>query len=83
MNSSIPKTRKIANIKNGKIDTETRRSGRSTRDTYRTRTVHLVLKGNEIKRFQVVMCLQMWFLTGQEENDVASYPSTIKIHTCH
>ena len=50
MNSPIPKTRKIANIKNRKIDTETRRSGRSTRDTYRTRTLHLVLKGNEIQK---------------------------------
>ena len=29
MDSSTPKTRKIVHIKNGKIDTETRRSGRS------------------------------------------------------
>ena len=48
MDSSTPKTRKIVNIKNGKIDTETRRSGRSKRDTYRTRAMHLVQKGKEI-----------------------------------
>ena len=47
MNSSIPKTRKIVNIKNVKIDTKTRRSRRSTRDTYRTRAMHLVLKVKE------------------------------------
>ena len=48
MDSSTPKTRKIVNIKNGKIDTETRRSGRSKRDTYITRAMHLVQKGKEI-----------------------------------
>ena len=48
MDSSTPKTRKIVNMKNGKIDTETRRSGRSKRDTYRTRTMYLVQKGKEI-----------------------------------
>ena len=47
MNSSIPKTRKIVNIKNVKIDTKTRRSRRSTRDTYRTRAMHLFLKVKE------------------------------------
>ena len=82
MNSSIPKTRKIANIKNRKIDTETRLSGRSTRDTYRTRTVNLVLKGNEIQKISGRNMLAD-VVPGQEENDVASYPSTIKIHTCH
>ena len=82
MNSSIPKTRKIANIKNRKIDTETRLSGRSTRDTYRTRTVNLVLKGNEIQKISGRNMLAD-VVPGQEEKDAASYPSTIKIHTCH
>ena len=48
MDSSTPKTRKIVNIKNGKIDTETRRSGQSKRDTYKTRAMYLVQKGKEI-----------------------------------
>ena len=48
MDSSTPKARKIVNIKNGKIYTETRRSGRSKRDTYRTRAMHLVQKGKRI-----------------------------------
>ena len=48
MDSSKPKARKILNIKNGKIDTETRRSGRSKRDTYRARAIHLAQKGKEI-----------------------------------
>ena len=48
MDSSTPKTIKVVNIKNGKIDTETRRSGQSKRDTYRTRAMHLVQKGKEI-----------------------------------
>ena len=82
MNSSIPKTRKIANIKNRKIDTETRLSGRSTRDTYRTRTVNLVLKGNEIQKISGRNMLAD-VVPGQEEKDAASYPNTIKIHTCH
>ena len=53
MDSSTPKTRKIVHIKNGKIDTETRRSGRSKRDTYRTRAMHLVQKGKEINNMKV------------------------------
>ena len=48
MDSSTPKTRKIVNIKNGKIDKETRCSGQSKRDTCRTCAMHLVQKGKEI-----------------------------------
>ena len=55
MDSSTPKVRKIVNIKNGKIDTETRHPGRSKRDKYRTRAMHLVQKERPAKREKMVL----------------------------
>ena len=48
MDSCTPKTRKIVNIKNRKIDMETRYTGQSKRDMCRTCAMHLVQKGKEI-----------------------------------
>ena len=80
MDSITPETRNIANIKNGKFDTQTRCSCRLKRDPYKASATHLEQKEKEIHNFTDCNVLVDTVCDCQGGKDGALNHSTIKIH---